>query len=111
MLMECDRERSISFIPHSYSICLSTDTGETNGACMLLANRVDQTSLTYSLCSLYSVSQLKKKKNNNNQIEDYHSREHCSNREPASNWDFQFHAYIKTDDGGTCERQSDAALR
>lgn len=99
MLMECDRERSISFIPHGYSICLSTDRGETNGACVLLANRVDQTSLTYSLCCLYSVCQLKKerkkkKKNNNNQIEAYHSREHCSSREPASSWDFQLHEYI-----------------
>lgn len=61
MLMECDREWSISFIPHSYSICFSTDRRETNGACVLLANRVDQTCLTYSLCNLYSVCQLKKK--------------------------------------------------
>lgn len=112
MLMECNRERSISFIPHSYSICLSPDRGETNGACVLLANRVDQTCLTYSLCYLYSVCQLKRKtkQNNNNQIEAYHSREHCSNREPASSWDFQFHAYIKRDEGRTCERQSAAAL-
>lgn len=62
MLMECDIEGSISFIPHSYSICLSTDRGETNGACVLLANRVHQTRLTYSLCYLYSVCQLKEKR-------------------------------------------------
>lgn len=109
MLMECDRERSISFIPHSYSICFSGYRGETNAACFffLQSIRLEEKNPTQLLFVLSFMMFASLRKTNSPQPMAYQNTQHCRSRQPANSWDLQLklHAYNYTDEGGTSGQQ------
>lgn len=122
MLMECDREKSISFIPHSYSICFSRARererggggGGTNAVFFPPAiystgesgkKRKKQTTQLIVVLSFIMFSSLRK--NQYPSAIGFPEYIALQSRQSANSWDLQLklHAYNYTDEGGASGQQ------